>query len=58
MALSWGWGSVLDAFRKESAMGMGKRRRESQEELFITTGELAKSPGHAFYKRLNKLLSE
>lgn len=39
-------------------MGMGKRRRESQEELFVATGELAKSPGHAFYKRLNKLLAE
>ncbi|WP_231934575.1 transposase [Botrimarina colliarenosi] len=39
-------------------MGMGKRRRKSQEELFVASGELAKSPGHAFYKRLNKLLTE
>lgn len=39
-------------------MGMGKRRGESQEELFVAAGELAKSPGHVFYKRLNKLLAE
>ena len=37
---------------------MGKRRRESQEELFVAAGELAKSPGHVFYQRLNKLLAE
>ena len=39
-------------------MGMGKRRRESQAELFVAAGELAKSPGHAFYQRLNRLLTE
>lgn len=39
-------------------MGMGKRRGESQEELFVAAGELAKSPGHVFYNRLNKLLAE
>lgn len=37
---------------------MGKRRRESQGELFVPTGELAASPGHAFYRRLNQLLAE
>ncbi|QDT67927.1 Transposase DDE domain protein [Planctomycetes bacterium MalM25] len=39
-------------------MGMGKRRRESQGELFVPSGELAASPGHAFYRRLNRLLGE
>ena len=39
-------------------MGMGKRRRESQGELFVASGELAESPGHAFYRRLNQLLAE
>lgn len=39
-------------------MGMGRRRRQTQGELFVATGELAKSPGHAFYRRLNALLAE
>ena len=39
-------------------MGMGKRRRESQGELFVASGELAESPGHAFYRRLDTLLAQ
>ena len=35
-------------------MAMGKRKAV-QESLFITTENLAKSPGHPFYERLNKL---
>ena len=38
-------------------MAMGKRKAV-QESLFITTENLAKSPGHPFYERLNKLLAE
>jgi transposase len=39
-------------------MAMGKRRRETQESLFITTDRLPKAPGHPFYERLNQLLAE
>lgn len=38
-------------------MGMGKRKRR-QESLFVATTDLARSPGHPFYKRLNGLLAE
>ena len=38
-------------------MGMGTRQsREQQEEIWIANAELARSPGHPFYQRLNELL--
>src|ERR1700674_1253768 len=38
-------------------MAMGRRRRrEKQEGLWIAHTELASSPGHPFYQRLNELL--
>jgi transposase len=38
-------------------MGMGTRQsQEKQEEMWIANGELARSPGHPFYQRLNELL--
>src|SRR6185369_15038732 len=38
-------------------MAMGTRRhRQRQEELWLTHSELATSPGHPFYRRLNGLL--
>jgi IS5 family transposase len=37
---------------------MGKRRRETQESLFIATDRLPKAAGHPFYERLNQLLAE
>src|SRR5712671_5219192 len=38
-------------------MGMGTRRRKQrQEQLWISHNELAKGPGHPFYKRVNELL--
>lgn len=38
-------------------MGMGTRQsREQQEEIWISNAELARSPGHPFYQRLNELL--
>jgi transposase len=38
---------------------MGTRKqRERQADLWIATAEIAESPGHAFYERLNELLSE
>lgn len=39
-------------------MAMGKRRRETQESLFIATNRLPKTAGHPFYERLNQLLAE
>jgi IS5 family transposase len=37
---------------------MGKRRRETQESLFLATDRLPKAAGHPFYERLNQLLAE
>src|ERR1700741_3917283 len=38
-------------------MGMGTRQsQEQQEESWIANAELARSPGHPFYQRLNELL--
>ena len=38
---------------------MGKRRkRERQEDLWVATGSLVQTPGHAFYDRLNEVLAE
>jgi transposase len=39
-------------------MSMSKREREKQADLWIPTTELARSPGHPFFERLNKVLSE
>lgn len=38
-------------------MAMG-RKRARQESLFTSTADLARSPGHPFYRRLNQLLGE
>jgi transposase len=38
-------------------MAMG-RQRARQGELFTATADLARSPGHPFYRRLNQLLNE
>lgn len=38
-------------------MALGKRKRE-QQELWVATTELPKSPGHPFYVKLNRLLAE
>ena len=39
-------------------MAIGKREAGRQEELWIPSTDLAKSPGHPFYERVNKLLAE
>lgn len=39
-------------------MSMSKRRLERQPHLWINTAEIATSPGHPFYQRLNQLLQE
>jgi transposase len=38
-------------------MVMGKRKRR-QQEMWLATSELPKSPGHPFYQRLNGVLEE
>jgi len=39
-------------------MAIGKRSEGRQEDLWIPSSDLAKSPGHPFYERVNKLLAE
>jgi transposase len=39
-------------------MALGKRRVESQDDLFVMHDKLPKSPGHVFYRKLNGLLAE
>lgn len=39
-------------------MALGKRQGEKQQELFVPTTHVPKSPGHPFYKRVNELLKE
>ena len=38
-------------------MSMGKRERERQADLWLATSDLARSPGHPFYERLNAMLA-
>ena len=38
-------------------MVQGKRQTDKQKSLWMTWEELPKSPGHPFYKSLNRLLS-
>ena len=38
-------------------MALGKRKHE-QQELWVATTELPKSPGHPFYQKLNQLLAK
>lgn len=37
-------------------MALGRRKRDQQQDLFITPDSLPKSNGHVFYKKLNELL--
>jgi transposase len=39
-------------------MSMGKREDEQQSDLWLVTSDLARSPGHPFYERLNAVLRE
>ena len=38
-------------------MAMSKRPRSRQQELFVQTSSLPKSPGHPFYEKLNEILA-
>ena len=39
-------------------MAMGRRERERQQTMWMTTGSMAKGPGHPFYVELNRLLAQ
>ncbi len=39
-------------------MAMGRRKKESQDALWVEAGGLARSPGHPFYERLNRILDK
>lgn len=39
-------------------MAMGRRKREQQGVLWIAAQDVARSPGHPFYERLNHLLAK
>ena len=39
-------------------MAMGKREAEQQQNLFVAHDQLPRSPGHVFYRKLNRLLAE
>lgn len=39
-------------------MAMGRRRKESQNRLWVEASELARGPGHPFYERLNRILDK
>jgi transposase len=39
-------------------MALGKREAEQQQDLFVTHDKLPRSPGHVFYRKLNRQLVE
>lgn len=39
-------------------MGLGKRRESRQTELWIAADQLARTPRHVFYEKLNRLLAQ
>lgn len=39
-------------------MGMGRRKRERQQELWVATASLPDVPRHVFYEKLNRLLDD
>lgn len=39
-------------------MALGKRQDEKQQELFVATTQMPRSPGQPFYRRVNQLLKE
>ena len=39
-------------------MALGKRKSEQQDELFIMADRMPRSPGHVFYRKVNRLLAD
>ena len=39
-------------------MALGRRKEDRQQEMWVSTTDLPKSVGHAFYVKLNKLLAD
>src|SRR3954468_9460705 len=50
--------SCLGSRCGDPVMAMGKRRRETQESLFIAADRLPRATGHPFYEKVNQLLAE
>jgi hypothetical protein len=48
----------LTAMYYDARIAMGKRTRERQPAMWVTTTELPTAASHPFYRRLNQLLSE
>ena len=46
--------TVIDSSKEER----GRRREERQQEIWVATRDLAQTPRHAFFQRLNRLLAE
>jgi len=44
--------------REDESMAMGRRTDEPQGQFWIPTDQVAKGPGHPFYRKLNELLAE
>jgi transposase len=38
-------------------MAMGRQKKQVQQQFWVATSEIAESPGHPFYQRLNALLA-
>jgi transposase len=47
----------MEIWSGEVAMGLGRRKDERQEEFWVASDQLPKSPGHVFYEKLNGLLA-
>jgi len=44
--------------KRLSTMGMGRKKdREKQQDLWVASSEIASTPGHVFYERLNTVLN-
>jgi transposase len=43
---------------EDVSMAMGKRGTERQGQLWIATDQVAKGPGHPFYRKLNEVLAQ
>ena len=39
-------------------MGMRRRKESREQDLWVVTDQLARAPGHVFYRKLNELLAE
>ena len=50
--------TIVANVMEERTMALGRRKPVQQQDLFVTADDLPRSDGHAFYSKLNRLLSE